>query len=367
MARARNVLDGPTRTRPTIAYYDAKPLWIWQDINVGGEVEIMKRRGFLGLAISGTACLWPRLTSAQKSGSLPIVAFLGGASPAMWAAWSDAFVERLKTLGWIDGQTAKLVFRWAQGRPELYTQFAQEFATLDPSVIVTSGAAVPALIKVTSTIPIVFAVANDPVAAGIVKSLARPGGNVTGISLQTLDLASKRFELLREVVPNVHRLAMMADATFPQAMLEMSTVQGLAHKFGIDAIPFEIRRTEDIKSAFAALKSDKADALYVVINELLNANRMLVVTSAETARLPSIYGTRDWVQSGGLISYGPNFPALFARAAEITDAILRGTEPENIPVEQPTRFELIVNLKTSKAIDVTFPSTLLAVADDVIE
>jgi hypothetical protein len=113
VARARNVLDDPTRTRPTIAYYDAKLLWIWQDMNVGGEVEIMKRRGFLGLAISGTACLWPRLTSAQKSGSLPIVAFLGGASPAMWAAWSDAFVERLKTLGWIDGQTAKLVFRWA--------------------------------------------------------------------------------------------------------------------------------------------------------------------------------------------------------------------------------------------------------------
>ena len=138
----------------------------------------------------------------------------------MWAPWTAAFVDRLKALGWIDGQTVKLEFRWTEGRPELYTRFAQEFAKLNASVIVTSGAAVPALIKATSTIPIVFAVANDPVAAGMVKSLARPGGNVTGISLQTLDLASKRFELLREVVPNVHRLAMMADATFLKPCLK---------------------------------------------------------------------------------------------------------------------------------------------------
>lgn len=327
----------------------------------------MRRRDFLRLAIGSTTSVWPCLTLAQQSSKLPIIGFLGGATPTMWAAWSGAFVDRLKALGWIDGQTAKLEFRWAEGRPELYTQFAEEFAKLNANVIVTSGAAVPALSKVTSTIPIVFAVANDPVRAGMVKSLARPGGNVTGISLQTLDLANKRFELLRETVPGIRRLTIMADATFAQAMLEMNVVQALARKFGIDPIPFEIRRTEDIESAFARLGNEKADALYVVINELLNANRLLIVRSAETAGLPSVYGTRDWVQSGGLMSYGPNFPSLFARAAEITDNILRGAKPEDIPVEQPTRFELVINLKTSKAIGVTISGTLLARADDVIE
>ena len=327
----------------------------------------MRRRDFCGLAIGSTAFVWPRLSLAQQSGKLPIIGFLGGATPTMWAPWTAAFVDRLKALGWIDGQTVKLEFRWTEGRPELYTQFAQEFAKLNANVIVTSGAAVPALTKETSTIPIVFAVANDPVGAGMVKSLARPGGNVTGISLQTLDLANKRFELLREAAPLIQRLAVMADATFVQAVLEMNTVQMLARKFAIDPIPVEIRRTEDIEPAFAMLKTEQADALYVVINELLNANRLLIVTSAQAAKLPAIYGTRDWVQSGGLMSYGPNFPSLFARAAEITDSILRGAKPEGIPVEQPTRFELAVNLKTSKAIGVTIPETLLVRADDVVE
>jgi putative ABC transport system substrate-binding protein len=221
--------------------------------------------------------------------------------------------------------------------------------------------------QVTSTIPIVFAVANDPVGAGMVKSLARPGGNVTGISLQTLDLANKRFEFFHEAVPSVHRLGIMVDATFTQAMLEMNTIQGLAHKFGMEPIPSEIRRTEDIEPAFARLKAERADGLYVVINELLNANRLLIVTSAEAAAFPSIYGTRDWVLSGGLMSYGPNFPSLFARSADITDKILHGVQPENIPVEQPTRFDLVVNLKTSKAIGVQIPEMFLARADEVIE
>ena len=326
----------------------------------------MRRREFFGLAIGGTAFVWPCLTLAQQSGKLPIIGFLGGATPAMWAPWTGAYVDRLKALGWIDGQTAKLEFRWAEGRPELYTQFAQEFAKLNPNVMFASGAAVPAVMKATSTIPVVF-FANDPLGAGMVKSLARPGGNMTGISLQTLDVANKRFELLREAVPNIRRLAVMADATYSATMLEMGTVQALAHKFGIDAIPLEIRRTEDIEPAFARLKTEEADALYVVINELLNANRLLIVTSAEAAKLPAIYGTLDWVRSGGLMSYGPNFPSLFARLAEITDSILRGAKPENVPVEQPTRFDLAVNLKTSESIGVPIPETFLARADEVIE
>jgi putative ABC transport system substrate-binding protein len=284
----------------------------------------------------------------------------------MWAPWTGAFVDRLKALGWIDGQTVKLEFRWAEGRQELYTQYAHEFAELNPNVIFATGAGVQAVTKATSTVPVIT-FANEPLGTGMVKSLARPSGNVTGISLQNLDLANKRFELLREVVPNIQRLAMMADATYDATMLEMNTVQELARKFGINPIPFGIRRTEDIESAFAKLKTEQADALYVVINELLNANRLLIVTSAQAARLPAIYGTRDWVRSGGLMSYGSNFPALFARLAEMADSILRGTKPENIPVEQPTKFEFVINLNTAGAIGVTVPPSLLARADEVIE
>jgi putative ABC transport system substrate-binding protein len=285
----------------------------------------------------------------------------------MWAPWTAGFVDRLTSLGWVDGKTAKLEYRWAQGKPELYSQYADEFVQLGADVIVTSGAAVPALLRASTTVPIVFAVANDPVGAGMVKSLAEPGGNVTGISLQTLDLANKRFELLREAIPRLRRLAIMADATFSQAVLEMNAVKELGGRFDIETIPLEIRKTEDIETAFDRVAAEKADALYVVINELLNANRLLIVTSAEQAKLPSIYGTRDWVQSGGLLSYGPNFPSLFARAAEIADKILRGAKPSDIPVEQPTRFELVINLKTSRSIGIVMPETLLTRADDLIE
>jgi putative ABC transport system substrate-binding protein len=287
----------------------------------------------------------------------------------MWAPWTGAFVDRLKALGWIDGQTVKLEFRWIEGRPELLTRFAQELATLNPKVVLGgSNDLVAERRAIPATIPIVT-LSNDFLGTGLVKSLARPSGNITGISLQNLDLANKRFELLREVVPSIRRLAIVANAnnaTFPP-MREMNTVIALARKFEIDPIPFEIRRTEDIESAFAKLKTEQADALYVVIDELLNANRLLIVRSAEAAKLPAIYGTHDWVRSGGLISYGSNFPVLFARMAEMVDSVMRGTKPEDIPIEQPTRFELVINLKTSQAIGVSIPATLLARADDVIE
>ena len=217
-------------------------------------------------------------------------------------------------------------------------------------------------------IPIVT-LSNDFLGTGLVKSLAPPSGNITGISLQNLDLANKRFELLREVVPSIRRLAIMVNANnaaFPP-MREMNTVLALARKFEIDPLPLEIRRTEDIESAFGRLKTERADVLYVVIYELLNANRLLILRSAEAAKLPAIYGTHDWVRSGGLISYGSNFPVLFARMAEVVDSIMRGMQPEDIPIEQPTRFELVINLKTAKAIGVSIPATLLARADDVIE
>jgi putative tryptophan/tyrosine transport system substrate-binding protein len=220
--------------------------------------------------------------------------------------------------------------------------------------------------QATSTIPLVF-VSNDIVGTGIVKSLAQLGGNATGISLQTNDTANKRFEYLIEALPKIRRLAIMADANFAQTMGELQHVQGLAAKSGIEAIPLEVRRTEDIQVAFRNATAAKADALYVVISELLNSNRPALVASTQAAKLPSVYGTHDWVRAGGLMSYGPNFPALWARTADIIDKILRGSKPGVIPVEQPTRFEFVINAKTAKVIGVDFSETFLARADEVIE
>jgi putative ABC transport system substrate-binding protein len=231
----------------------------------------------------------------------------------MWSAWTAGFVDRLGELGWVDNRTVTIEYRWAKGRPELHAQFAAEFARLNVDVIVTSGAAVPALMKATSSIPIVFAVANDPVGGGLVKSLSHPGGNVTGISLQTLELANKRFGLLHEAVPSLRRLAIMADANFAQSRLELAVVSDLARQAQIEVVPLEIRRSEDITTGLGSAVG--LDVLYVVINELLNANRLLIVESAKLAKLPSIFGTRDWALSGGMMSYGAYFPALFARSA----------------------------------------------------
>jgi len=247
----------------------------------------MRRREFFGLAVGSTAFVWPRQSLAQQSGKLPIIGFIGGATPAMWAPWTGAYVDRLKALGWIDGQTVKLEFRWAEGRPELHTQFAQELAKLNPNVMFASGNELAAITKITSTIPTVF-LSNDALGGGVVKSLARSGGNITGITLQTLDIANKRFELLREIVPSMRRLAIMANANLVPTMLEMNSVQELARKFAIDSVPFEIRRTEDIEPAFAGLKSAPTDALYVVIDALLNSNRLLIVASAQAAKVPAI-------------------------------------------------------------------------------
>ena len=220
----------------------------------------MRRRDFFGLAIGSAAFGLPRLTLAQPSGKLPVIAFLGGATPAMWAPWTGAFVDRLKALGWIDGQTVKLEFRWTEGRPELITPLAQELARFNPSVVFGGSNDMAAIRKaIPVTIPILI-VSNDPLGAGLVKNLARPSGNITGVSLQNLDLANKRFELFREVVPRIRRLAIMADANVTPTVLEMNTVQALARKFEIEPIPLEIRRTDHIESAFARLKTEQADA-----------------------------------------------------------------------------------------------------------
>jgi putative ABC transport system substrate-binding protein len=289
-----------------------------------------------------------------------------GPNAAVWSPWTAAFVGRLRELGWIDGRTIAIDYRWSEGRPERAAEIAAEFVRLKVDVIVAYGTAVPIVKQATTVIPIVFPIAPDPVGGGLVASLARPGGNVTGLSIQGADTASKRLELLREVVPGLRRLAIMANVGSPQTVTEMGEGQAAARTLGLEVAPLEIRRAEDIVPAFEALKV-KADALYVVIDALVTANRTRIITLALGARLPTIFGTRDYVQAGGLMSYGPNFPDQFRRSAEIVDKILHGTKPGDIPVEQPTKFDLVINLTTAKALSLEVPHNLLVLADEVIE
>jgi putative tryptophan/tyrosine transport system substrate-binding protein len=322
------------------------------------------RRKFIA-ALGGTAVAWPLAARAQQPATLPTVGLLTPDASG-WSAETAAFIERLSQLGWIEGRTITIEYRWSKGRPESVAEIAAEFVRQKVDVIVAYGGAVAALKQATAVIPIVFAIAGDPVGNGFVESLARPGGSVTGMSLQNTDTTGKRLELLRDVVPNLRRLAIMFNADYPSTVRETGEVQAVARTLGLEVAPHEIRRAEDIAPVFEILKS-QADALYVVGDTLILASRTPIVTLALGARLPTIFDNRTMVQAGGLMSYGANFPALFQRAAEYVDKILRGAKPSALPVEQPTKFDLVINLSTAKVLGLTVPTTLLATADEVIQ
>ena len=274
-------------------------------------------------------------------------------------------MQRLHELNWIEGRTVAIQYRWAEGREQRYAEIAAEFVQLKVDVIVTSGAAVAAAKQVTSVVPIVFGVANDPLTIGLVASLARPGGNVTGLSVLAPDLAGKRIEILREVFPALHRLAVIGNIDYPASVLEISKVQAIAGAAGLETSALEIRRAEDIAPAINGL-SGRADALYVCADPLF-ANGSRINGLALAAHLPTINSLREYVDTGGLISYGPNIPDLWRRSAQYVDKILHGAKPADLPVEQPTKFELVVNLKTAKALGLTIPESFLSRADEVIE
>jgi putative ABC transport system substrate-binding protein len=330
---------------------------------------MMQRREFitlLGGAAATPAMLWPLAARAQRAGKLPTIGYIGS-TPSAQSQRTAAFLRRLRELGWIEGRTIAIEYRWTEGRTERADEIAAELIRLQVDVIVTAGDAnVVAAKQATSVIPIVFTVAGDPVGAGLVASLARPGSNVTGLSLQQPDLAGKRLELLREVVPGLRTLAIMANVAIPSTVLEMDELRAAARILGLETVPLEIRRAEDIAPAFDALKG-RADALYVCGDPLVNTNRLRINTLALVARLPTMLAFREFVEAGGMMSYGPNFPDLWRRAAEFVDKILRGAKPADIPVEQPTKFDLVINLITAKALGLTVPPTLLARADEVIE
>jgi putative ABC transport system substrate-binding protein len=277
-----------------------------------------------------------------------------------------AFVQRLRELGWIEGRTIAIEYRWAEGRDERFTEIAAELVRLKVAVIVTVGSAVPAVKQATSVVPIVFAISGDPIGMGLVASLAQPGGNVTGLSSQATDLAGKRVELLREVIPGLRRLAIMANVGYPAAVLDMREVEAATRMLGLEAVTMEIQRAENIAPGLEALKG-RADALYVCGDPLVVANRIRINVLALGARLPAMYSSREYVEGGGLMSYGPNTADMFRRAAEYVDKILRGAKPGDIPVEQPTKFELAIHLTTAKVLGIQIPPSLLARADEVIE
>jgi len=325
----------------------------------------MQRREFIAF-LGGAPFGWPLAARAQQPGKLPTIGFLGAATPLSWSQWTAAFVQRLRELGWVDGRTVTIEYRWAEGRSDRYTEIAAEFVRLKVDVIVTVGSAVAAAKQVTSVIPIVFAVAVDPLGGGLVASLARPGGNVTGLSIQSADLAAKRLQLLRELLPGLRRLAMLGNANYAAAVLEMGEVESAGRTLGLKIDRFEIRREEDIAPAFEAFKNE-SQALYLCADALINAQHNRINILALGARLPTIYAGSNFLASGGLISYGANNADLFRHAADYVDKILRGAKPSDLPVEQPTKFDLVINLTTAKALGLTIPEKLMALADEVIE
>jgi putative ABC transport system substrate-binding protein len=326
----------------------------------------MRRREFITL-LGGASVGWPLSARAQQPDNRPTIGFLGTATASAWRPYVAAFEQRLRELGWVDGRTVAIEYRWAEGRSERFGGFAAEFVRLKVDVILTSGTAIPKVREATSAIPIVFAVANDPLGTGMVASLARPGANVTGLSLQNPELAGKRLELLREVVPRLSRFAILGDVSSAASVLEIAQVQTAARALGMEAATAEVRRAEDIAPVFETFK-DRADALFICgANPLVSSNVALINTLALAARLPTIHGTKEYLTEGGLMSYGPNNADLFRRAADYVDKILRGAKPGDLPVEQPTKFELVINLKTAKALGLTVPVIMQMTADEVIE
>ena len=324
----------------------------------------MERREFIKIVCSLVGA-WPLAAVAQQPDKQRLIGLLG-ADATVWRPWTAAFVAHLRELGWIEGDSTAIEYRWAEGRSDRISEVAAEFERRKVDIIVTYGSAATILRQTITTIPIVFAVAFDPVRSGLVQNLAHPAGNVTGVSIQQPDLVGKRLELLRQAIPELHRLAILADAGYAEPMLEADRVKSMAQALGLEAARLGVWRAEDIAPAFATLKN-KAEALYVVSDALIAANRARIITLALGDRLPTIMSYDDYVEAGGLMSYGPDYADLFRRAADMVDKILRGTKPGDIPIEQPTKFDLAINLRTAKALGLQIEPTLLTRADQLIK
>lgn len=326
----------------------------------------MRRRAFLVL-VGSAAATWPLATSAQYQGKLLKLGFFGAQTASTESEWTAAFVGRLAELGWIDGHNIAIDYQWGNGSFEHSAEVFAEFVHQKVDVIVTHATENIVLAEqATKTIPIVFASAGDPVGNGLVASLARPGGNVTGLSIEAIDTAGKRLGFLRQIFPALHRVAVLVNTRNPVSVREIKEVQAAARSFDVEPVLVKLEQAKDIVPSLEELKGD-VDSVYVPTDPLFLTNRVRINTLALGARLPAIYGDGEYVEIGGLIAYGINWPAQFRRTAELVDKVLRGTSPANIPVEQPTKFDLLINLTTAKTLGLTVPQTLLVIADRVIE
>jgi putative tryptophan/tyrosine transport system substrate-binding protein len=324
----------------------------------------MRRREFVQL-IGGAAAAWPFAARGQPA-RIPVVGFLVAGSQASHGAWVAAYAQRMSELGWTEGRNITIEYRWAAGDNQRMTEFAAEFVQRKVDVIVSSANGVTIARQATSSIPIVFAAFSDPVAAGLTESLARPGGNVTGLTVQPSDLAGKRVDLLRQVIPNFRRLAALANVAGSGFLREIEGIRKGAATLNIEADILELRTADDIVPALAKL-TGRADGLYVLSEPLVNAHRAKILETVVAAKIPTVFGFREFVDAGGLMSYGANFPDLFRRAADFTDKILRGAKPADMPVQQPVKFDLIVNLRAARALELKIPESFLLLADEVIE
>jgi putative ABC transport system substrate-binding protein len=326
----------------------------------------MRRREFVGV-IGWGAIIWPFAATAQRENKIPCVGYLAANAEAADRPRRTAFVQRLSELGWVDGHNVKIEYRWADGFATRAAEITSELVRIPADVIVTSGDAfVLAVKKATSAIPIVFMSAGDPVGNGLVQSLARPGGNVTGLSLALTETAGKRIELLREFIPNIARLAILSHVVEGRANLERDAADKTAHTLKLDVVDSEIRTSDDITPAIKSLKG-RVDAIYVCLDPLFYTNAALINAQALAIRVPAIHVIKESVSSGGLMSYGPDFPDLARRAAEMASNILRGAKPADIPVEQPIKFNLVINSRWAGDLGLTVSPALLARADEVIE
>jgi putative ABC transport system substrate-binding protein len=323
----------------------------------------MKRREFITL-IGGAAAVWPVTAGAQHAGKMWRIAFITQAETNIY----EALFERLRELGYVEGQNIIIERRYAEGRAEKFQEFAAEMVRLKADLIITiTTPAALAAKNATTTIPIVIPTAIDPVGTGLIASLARPGGNVTGGAVLTGEMAAKRLELLKEVVPSLSRTAVLWNSANPANALAWRDTQGAARTLGVTLQSHEVQGPKDFEVAFARMAEERPDALFVLDDALTIQYRKEIADFAMQKRLPSVFAAKDRVEAGGLMSYGPRYSEMMRHAASLVDKILRGAQPANLPMEQPTTFELVINLKTAKAIGLTVPPLLLARADEVIE
>jgi putative ABC transport system substrate-binding protein len=325
----------------------------------------LERRTFMALA-SGSLLAAPLAAEAQQAKAAPRVAWLGNASVSVSGPALDAFRLGLRELGYVEGQTIVIEPRFADGKPERVQELVRELLALAPNVVVAAGPqALRAFKQATVSVPIVMAIISDPVEEGLVASLARPRGNLTGLAFQNQALTAKRLELLKEAIPKVSRVAVLWDPTFGVSGHAQAETAARALQLRLKFLA--VRGVGDLETAFNSATTGRADALLVLASPLLNAHRQTVIDSAARRHLPATYEEKRFVENGGLMSYGPNFLDMHRRAATYVDKILKGSAPADLPVEEPTKFELVINLKTAKALGLTIPPSLLARADEVIQ